>query len=102
MYKSEIEAKTICNSNKNCLGILQLDHSTTGRVFSNCQFPTKLILKNQDNYESDDGITMHGKYILKENFRGIMLKKIQFGKIHLIFFILIIKMGVKFPQSEYG
>ena len=47
MYKSEIEAKTICNSNKNCLGILQLDHSTTGRVFSNCQFPSKLKEKCQ-------------------------------------------------------
>ena len=91
MYKTEIEAKMICNSNRNCLGILQWDHSTTGKVFSHCLFPNKLILKNQDTHESDDGITMHGKYIAKENFRGILLKKIQFGKLHGILFILIIK-----------
>ena len=51
MYKSEAEARTFCNLNKKCLGILVWDDSNVGeakseKLFSHCLFPNRLILND--------------------------------------------------------
>lgn len=85
MYQTEIEAKKKCISNKNCLGIQLWDHSTTGKTHSLCMFPNRLIPKNQDTREPDKGIIVQGRDIFEEEFRGIIRKKIHYGRLYLSF-----------------